>query len=48
MSDLRLVRADTLLSAAATAPALPDVEFELLPEIERKEVIEPGCRGVRA
>ncbi len=41
VSDLRLVRADTLLSAAATAPALPDIEFELLPEIEAPEVIEP-------
>lgn len=40
-SDLRLVRADTLLSGAATAPALPEVEFELLPEIEAPEVIEP-------
>ena len=38
-SDLRLVLADTLLSGAATAPALP--EFDLLPEIEAPEVIEP-------
>jgi hypothetical protein len=41
LSDLRLVRADTLLSGAATAPALPEIEFELLPEIEAPEVIEP-------
>lgn len=40
--DLRLVRADTpLLSGAATAPALPEVEFELLPEIEAPAVVEP-------
>jgi hypothetical protein len=38
-SDLHLVLADTLLSGAATAPALP--EFELLPEIEAPEVVEP-------
>jgi hypothetical protein len=40
VSDLRLVRADTLLSAAATAPALPEIEFELLPEIEAPQVAE--------
>lgn len=39
-SDLRLVRADTLLSGAATAPALPEVEFELLP-VESLAVVEP-------
>ena len=39
--DLRLVRADTLLSAAATAPALPEVEFELLPEIVAPEIVAP-------
>ncbi len=37
--DLRLVRADTLLSGAATAPALPEVEFELLPVPEK--AVEP-------
>jgi len=41
VSDLRLVRADTLLSGAATAPALPEIEFELLPEIEAPEVTVP-------
>lgn len=40
-SDLRIVRADTLLSGAATAPALPETEFELLPEIEAPEAVEP-------
>ncbi len=37
-TDLRLVLADTVLSAAAAAPALP--EFDLLPEIEAPEVVE--------
>jgi hypothetical protein len=37
-SDLRLVLADTLLSGAATAPALPEIEFELLPEVEEAVV----------
>jgi hypothetical protein len=40
-SDLRLVRADNLLSGAATAPALPEVEFELLPVIEEPALVEP-------
>jgi len=39
-SDLRLVRADIRLNGAATAPALPEVEFELLPELEAPAVIE--------
>ena len=41
VGDLRLVRADALISTAATAPALPEIEFELLPEIVAPEVIEP-------
>jgi hypothetical protein len=39
--DLRLVRADIRLNGAATAPELPEVEFELLPEIEEPAVIQP-------
>ncbi len=41
-NDLRLVRADIRLTGAATAPALPEVEFELLPEIEEPAVIQPA------
>jgi hypothetical protein len=40
---LRLVRADIGLSSAATAPALPEVEFELLPELEKSAVIQPAA-----
>jgi hypothetical protein len=49
-SELRLLRADTRLSGAATAPALPEmafetalpeVEFELLPEIVAPAAVEP-------
>jgi hypothetical protein len=40
-NDLRLVRADIRLTGAATAPALSEVEFELLPEIEEAAVIKP-------
>ena len=39
-SDLRLVRKDAPLSGAATAPALPELDFELLPNPE-PTVIEP-------
>lgn len=41
--DLRLVRADALVSSAATAPALPEMDFELLPTLEAPEVIEPAA-----
>lgn len=43
VSDLRLVRADIGLSGAATAPALPEVEFELLPELEKPAAIQPAA-----
>lgn len=41
-SDLRLVRADTPLNGAATAPALPEMDFELLPTLDEPAVIEPA------
>lgn len=42
--DLRLVRADALVSSAATAPALPDLDFELLQSLEAPatELAPPG------
>ncbi len=54
-SELRLLRADTRLSSAAAAPALPDmefepalpeVEFELLPEIVAPAAVEPVTETV--
>ena len=42
-NDLRLVRADIGLSSSATAPALPEVEFELLPELEKPAAIQPAA-----
>jgi hypothetical protein len=45
-SELRLLRADTRLSSAATAPALPEMEFEpALPEVEFEllpEIVAPA------
>ena len=40
-NGLRLVRGDARPSGAATAPALPEVEFELLPALEAPAIIEP-------
>lgn len=41
-SELRLVRADALLSGAATAPALPEMDFEILPTLEAPAASGPA------